>query len=96
MPNYRRWFVPGGTYFFTAVTRHRRPLLTSEQALPVLKRAIQEEVNRRPFALNAIVLLPDHLHTIWTLPDEDTAYPIRWKCLKERFTREYSALSTPA
>lgn len=91
MPNYRRWFIPGGTYFFTTVTAGRRPILTSELARPMLRGALAAELGATPFDLNAIVLLPDHIHTLWTLPDGDSAYPLRWKRIKERFTRRYLA-----
>jgi putative transposase len=77
MPNYRRWYVPGGTYFFTAVTHQRRPILTTDLARPILRRAIMTELERAPFELTAFVLLPDHLHTIWTLPAGDANYPDR-------------------
>jgi putative transposase len=91
MPNYRRRYVPGGTYFFTAVTDGRRPILTSDLARPLIHSAIQAELAKTPFGLTALVLLPDHLHTIWTLPDGDSAYPLRWKRIKEQFTRDYLA-----
>lgn len=91
MPNYRRWFVPGGVYFFTVVTDDRRPLLTTDLARPLLRTAIQAERDTNPFDLTAIVVLPDHLHSIWTLPEGDAAYPLRWKRIKEQFTRDYLA-----
>ena len=91
MPNYLRWYVPGGTYFFTAVTYQRRPILTSDLALPILREAFTAEQARRPFELVAYVFLPDHLHSIWTLPHDDAAYPTRWRRIKERFTEGYLA-----
>jgi len=91
MPNYRRWFVPGGTYFFTVVTDGRQHILTADLARPLLHEAFQAELIRTPFDLTAIVLLPDHIHTIWTLPEGDSAYPLRWKRIKECFTRDYLA-----
>ena len=89
MPNYRRYFVPGGTYFFTLVTKDRIPLFQSEDARRMLREAIAEEKTKRPFDLAAIVLLPDHLHTIWTLPAGDAAYSLRWAKIKEIFTRKH-------
>lgn len=91
MPNYRRWYIPGGTYFFTAVTYQRQRILHTDFARPILHRAIAAELEFAPFDLTAIVLLPDHLHTIWTLPDGDDAYPERWKRIKRRFSEEYRA-----
>lgn len=91
MPNYRRWYVPGGTYFFTVVSHHRRHILNTDLARPLLRQAFATEIEATPFSLEAILLLPDHLHTIWTLPDGDTAYPDRWKRIKRRFSEEYLA-----
>lgn len=91
MPEYRRWYVPGGTFFFTAVTLHRRRILHTDMARRCLHDALDEVRTVWPFELVAIVLLPDHLHTVWTLPPGDIRYPIRWKRLKEEFTRRYLA-----
>ena len=89
MPNYRRWYVPGGTYFFTVVTHLRRPIMASECARKHLHDAIEELQDKQPFSLTAIVLLPDHLHTIWTLPANDSDYSGRWAVIKESFTRRF-------
>jgi putative transposase len=89
MPEYRRNYVPGGTYFFTVVTQDRRPFLTTETARACLHQAIEKEQKKRPFDLFAIVLLPDHLHAIWTMPPDDDNYSVRWAAIKETFTREY-------
>src|SRR5262245_6926147 len=89
MPNYRRNYVPGGTYFFTVVTHERRPFLTTELAKTCLRTAFEKEKEKRPFEIVAIVLLPDHLHTIWTLPTGDDNYSRRWASIKESFTREF-------
>lgn len=91
MSNYRRWYIPGGTYFFTLVTHQRRPLLTTAKARLWLNLALEEEQKARPFDLVAIVLLPDHLHTIWTLPEGDSDFSTRWASVKEEFTRQYRA-----
>jgi putative transposase len=91
MSRYRRNFVPGGTYFFTVVTNRRRPFLTSDIARRSLRTALRRVRSRHPFTIDAIVLLPDHLHTVWTLPPQDAAYPLRWKRIKERFTSAYLA-----
>ena len=91
MADYRRWYVPGGTFFFTVVSCARRPILCDEEARPCLREAIETIRQDRPVQLVAMVLLPDHVHTVWTLPEGDTEYPIRWKRIKEEFTREYLA-----
>ncbi len=89
MPDYRRWYVPGGTFFFTLVTCDRRRFLADEPARTSLRRAIEEVRNKLPFEITAMVLLPDHLHAVLTLPADDNNYPLRWKRIKELFTRNY-------
>ncbi len=92
MPEYRRSFLPGGTFFFTIVTYHRKSILTSQKAREILHSAM-EDVNRRyPFSMDAICLLPDHIHCIWTLPEGDTNYSIRWGEIKKQFTKSYHQL----
>jgi putative transposase len=89
MPQYRRNYVPGGTYFFTVVTHQRRPILTTELGRDCLRKALSQEQDKRPFEIFAIVLLPDHLHAIWTLPEGDAEYSLRWSRIKEQFTRSF-------
>jgi putative transposase len=91
MADYRRYDVPGGTYFFTVVTHLRRRILTSEIGRHSLHEAIAEQQTKRPFELAAIVLLPDHLHAVWTLPRGDDKHSLRWSQIKEEFTRKYLA-----
>jgi putative transposase len=88
MSRYRRNYVPGGTYFFTVVTRGRRPILTDELSRLFLRNAISDVRSKRPFEIVAWVLLPEHLHTIWTLPPRDDDYSTRWQRIKEAFTRK--------
>lgn len=89
MPWYRRCYVPGGTYFFTVVTHGRRRFLTDAPARTLLGQVMREEMAARPFEVVAIVLLPDHLHTVWKLPPGDANYSQRWSSIKEEFTRRY-------
>ncbi len=89
MPNYRRNYIPGGTYFFTVVTHQRRPILTTDPGRECFRRAISRVKSRRPFDLIACVLMPDHLHAVWTLPPGDHDFSIRWAQIKERFTSGY-------
>jgi putative transposase len=89
MPNYRRNFIPGGTYFFTVVTHDRRPILTTELGRSILRNVLREEKQKRPFEVIAIVLLPDHLHTVWTLPSGDSDFSKRWARIKSNFSRHY-------
>ena len=74
MPNYRRARVPGGCYFFTLVTDRRAPILCDPLARKLLGDLLRQSRERWPMFINAIVLLPDHLHTIWTLPSGDDCY----------------------
>ena len=89
MPRYLRNYQPGGTFFFTAVSHQRRPIWTDQFARDCLRDAIQKIRLKLPFELIAVVLLPDHLHTVWLLPENDTAYSTRWRCIKETFTRAF-------
>ena len=86
---YRRSTVEGASYFFTVVTDQRRPLFTDSRIVAMLKDAIQGVRARRPFVIEAQVVLTDHLHALWTLPDDDRDYPTRWRLIKEGFTRSY-------
>jgi putative transposase len=89
MPNYRRRHAPGGTYFFTVVTENRQPILCTDLARPILRQAIADCLRERPFDPVATVLLPDHLHAIWTLPEGDEDFSTRWAKIKAQFTREW-------
>jgi putative transposase len=89
MSDYRRWRVSGGTYFFTLVTANRLPILTTDVGRKLLRNAIDHVQAERPFQIEAMVLLPDHLHAVWQLPRNDADYSQRWSSIKERFTREW-------
>ena len=81
----------GSVYFFTVVTHHRRPILTTDIARPLLRQAFREVQRERPFELTAIVLLPDHLHAIWELPRGDSDYSTRWRRIKSLLTSAWLA-----
>ena len=89
MKTYRRYFIPGATYFFTQVTDGRRAFLCEESARDILRRVFRRCQARWAFAIHAVVLLPDHFHTIWALPPGDDAYPRRMGWLKKEFTKEW-------
>jgi putative transposase len=95
MSNYKRWFVPGGMYFFTLATYARRPILTTEQGRNILRNAILEIRHSRPFNLFATVLLPDHWHMVMSLPVGDSDYATRLKRIKENFTQNWRRLGLP-
>lgn len=82
MSHYRRADIPGATYFFTVVTYRRRPILCDDRVRAALRDAVKTVRSRYPFTVNAWVLLPDHLHCIWTLPPGDADYPLRWGLVK--------------
>jgi putative transposase len=86
MPEYRRWRVAGGTYFFTVVTDRRRPIFADDGAVQILWKSIREERKLRPFSVDAVVVLPDHCHLMMTLPDGDDNYSTRMNQIKRRFT----------
>lgn len=83
---YRRSQVPGGTFFFTVVTNGRRPLLGVPEARAALRQALRDVRRRHPFVLEAVVLLPDHLHLLMRLPANDENFSIRIGGIKRRFT----------
>ena len=89
MGNYRRSYVPGGTFFFTLVTERRAEMLCTPQARACLGKAFRECRRRWPFQIDALVLLPDHLHAIWTLPQGDQDYPQRWGWIKKEFSKAW-------
>lgn len=91
MPNYKRLDAPGASIFFTVVTHLRRPILTTPAALDGLRAAFRTEMQHHPFAIDAIVILPDHLHTIWTLPPGDSRFSVRWTKIKGDFTEAFLA-----
>lgn len=85
MPSYRRWRVPGGTFFFTVVTHERRRFLTD----PPCRRFLREANSKLPFDVKAIVLLPDHLHMLMVLPAGEDDYSARMAKIKRNFTEAY-------
>jgi len=86
MTNYRRNFVPGGSYFFTVNLLDRRSRLLTHN-INLLRSAFRYTRVRHPFTIEAIVILPDHLHAIWTLPDNEADFAVRWRLIKSAFSR---------
>jgi putative transposase len=83
---YRRSYQPGGSYFFTLVTYRRQPLLSIPENIDRLRTAFKRETEKNPFTIDAIVILPDHLHTLWILPEGDHDYSSRWSRIKRYFS----------
>ena len=86
MTNYRRNFVPGGSYFFTVNLADRRLRLLTEH-IALLRTAFSYAQTRHPFEIVAAVILPDHLHAIWNLPEGDADFALRWRLIKSAFSR---------
>lgn len=94
MVRYRRNYIAGGTCFFT-VTLDDRASSALVDHIGALRTAFRRARQERPFDIDAIVILPDHLHGIWTLPDGDDDFSSRWKRIKAHFTRELSSAGVP-
>jgi putative transposase len=84
---YRRARVAGGTYFFGVVTHGRRPIFADGAHVDSLRVVFRRVMARHPFTVDAFVLLPDHLHCLWTLPVGDNDFPLRWNLIKSGFSR---------
>lgn len=91
MPTYVRWREKGASYFFTVVTYRRRRIFSEPASRSLLRTAIESVRERLPFGIQAFVLLPDHLHCIWSLPENDDDFPKRWQQIKGRFSHDYLA-----
>jgi putative transposase len=88
MPNYKRRYG-GDAYFFTIVTWHRLAIFNNDKARECHRQAWKIVEERHPFTTLTVCLLPDHIHAIWTLPESDDNYSIRWKEIKRQFTLRY-------
>ncbi len=92
MANYRRAGALGGTFFFTVVTYRRRPILDRPESRLTLRDVIESVRQRHPFTIDAWVLLPEHLHCIWTLPKGSSHFSMRWSLIKSGFSKRTKAL----
>ena len=84
---YRRAKIAGGTYFFTVVTHNRRLFLCEPENIALLRASFKYVQKSHPFTIDAIVILPDHIHCIWTLPPDDLDFSTRWRLIKSHFSR---------
>jgi putative transposase len=91
MTEYRRLFIPGGSYFFTVVTYQRRPIFSEPQHVDLLREAFKHVMGSRPFTIDAIVILPDHLHCLWQLPENDDDFSGRWREIKKYVSKRIGA-----
>jgi len=85
MVQFRRNYVPGGTYFFTVTLRDRRSSLLTGH-VDLLRSAFREVHRERPFTIDAIAVLPEHLHAVITMPEGDADYSARWRAIKGSFS----------
>ena len=87
MTDYRRNRIAGGTYFFTVnlYDRHSRLLVDK---IDILRDAVRNARSRRPFHIDAWVVLPEHMHCLWTLPEGDHDFSVRWQAIKTGFSRQ--------
>jgi len=85
---YRRAQTKGGAYFFTVTTFNRKKILTEPENVNLLRDAFRYVMDKHIFGIDAFVLLPDHLHCIWTLPQNDHDFSTRWRLVKSYFSRK--------
>lgn len=85
MTMYRRLLIPGATYFFTVRLEQRGSTLLTDH-IDTLRYAYAKTVQEYPVTAHAMVILPDHIHAIWTEPEGEVWYSERWRRIKARFT----------
>jgi putative transposase len=90
MADYRRNFVQGGSYFFTVNLADRRSTLLVDRIVE-LREIVRQVHRQKPFRIDAWVVLPEHMHCIWTLPEGDIDYPGRWRAIKKAFSKSVPA-----
>ena len=86
--NYRRSQAKGATFFFTVVTDRRKEVFSSIGNIALIKQTFSHVNEKYPFQTEAFVILPDHIHCIWTLPEDTNDFSTRWRLVKSYFTKE--------
>ncbi|MCX7116263.1 MAG: transposase [Gammaproteobacteria bacterium] len=86
MSQYKRHYEAGAHYFFTLATYQRRPIFIDNERVESLRAAIRKVKKSYPFFLEAMVVLPDHLHCLWRLPENDVDFSVRWRLIKRYFS----------
>ena len=86
---YRRAKVAGDSYIFTVVTHERHPIFRTAETVALFQTGLNLIKERHPFEIDAFVILPDHIHAIWTLPEGDADFSMRWRLVKEAFTKPF-------
>lgn len=95
MSHYRRAYTPGASYFFTVVSHARKPVFLEERFRQALREAITSTRIHYPFIIDAWVLLPDHMHCIWTLPNNDHRFSNRWSIIKRQVSQACAGNVSP-
>jgi REP-associated tyrosine transposase len=90
MPRYRRLYVPGGTYFFTVALADRQGTALVDE-IDLLRSTYASVTREYPVFCDAMVVLPDHIHAVWTLPAGDADFSVRWKKIKSVFSKHCNA-----
>jgi putative transposase len=93
--DYRRLYIPGGCYFFTVVTYHRLPVFANPEHVNALREAFRAVKAAHPFEVQAMVVLPDHLHCLWRLPEDDAGFSTRWRDIKNLVSRQIDTSINP-
>jgi len=98
--HYRRATTSGATYFFTVVTYQRQVVFDTSETISLLRHAFRAVKTNHPFSMDAIAILPDHLHCVWTLPPNDADFSMRWRLIKSTFSQScpdrYKRYRSPA
>ena len=92
MPDYRRSRIEGGCYYFTVNLLERRNNDLLIKNIDLLRESVKKVRKSRPFIIEGIVVLPDHLHCVWTLPSGDSDYSARWRLIKTHFARSIASV----
>lgn len=87
MTEYCRFYIPKAMWFFTVNLAERKNNRLLIEKIDVLRDAFRYVKKQKYFYMNAVVIMPDHLHCIWTMPPDDGDFSIRWNMLKGRFSR---------
>ena len=87
MPDYRRYRVRGGTYFFTVNLLERYPNDLLVRHIELFRATVRGIRPKWPFHIDARIILPDHLHCVWTLPPGDDDFTNRWRLIKQGFSK---------
>ena len=91
MPNYVRTYLPGGSFFFTVVTHQRKSVFVNDATIDLLRNVVRDVRQQLPFTVDAWVVLPNHIHAVWTLPEGDTDFSKRWGLIKATYTKRMNA-----